>query len=109
MRLSIYVLINGALRSLNLSLLDSCLQLILSGLHQRRVESTANLQRQGTLSTCGLQLLASLVDSINLTRDNQLTGVVVVSSYTYALAHLANSSANLFYLLIGKTDDGCHC
>ena len=108
MRLTIYILINGALRCLDLGSLDSCLQLVLGGLHQWRVESTTHLQRQGTLGTSGLQLLASLVDGVDVTRDNQLTRVVVVGSYANALAHLADLSANLLDLLVGQTDDGSH-
>lgn len=76
MRQGVHILIDGALRSAELSLLDGSLELVLGGLHQRRVERTAHLQRQGTLGTGGLQLLTSLVDGVDVARDNQLTGLL---------------------------------
>ena len=108
MRLSINVLVNGALWSLNLSSLDSCLQLVLSRLHQWRVESTTYLQHQCTLSTSSLQALASLLDSLNVTADNQLSRTVIVSGYYYTLTQLANLGANLLYSLIGQSNDSSH-
>ena len=76
MGLAIYILINRALRSLDIGLLDSCLQFVLGRLHQWRVESATHLQRQSALGTSSLQLFASLVDGVNITRDNQLTSSV---------------------------------
>ena len=102
MRLSVNILIDGTLRSLELGLLDGCLELILGRLHQRRVERATNLQRNGTLSTSSLQLLASLVDSLYVARDNQLTRVVVVSTNNN-VALAVDASANLLNLLVRKT------
>ena len=107
MRLAIYVLVNWALRSRECSLLDSCLKFVLGWLHQWRVESTTYLQRQGTLSASSLQLLASCVDGIYVTRDNELTRTVVVSR-NYHVALGANLSANLLNLLVWQADDGSH-
>ena len=107
MRLTVYILVNRALRSRECSLLDSCLKFILSWLHQWRVESTTNLQRQCTLSTSSLQFLASSIDSIYVTRDNELTRAVVVSS-NYHVAFCAYLSADFLNLLIWQTDDGSH-
>ena len=109
MRLSIYILINRALWSLDLSSLDSCLKLVLSRLHEWRVESTTNLEHKRTLSTSSLELLASLLDSLYITRDNQLTRTVIVSCNNNTLAHLANLCTYLLDLLVRKSDDGSHC
>ena len=88
MRLGVYILINGALRGLELRILNGSLLLVLGRLHQRRVESTTHLQRQRTLGTGSLQLLASLVHSVNVTADNQLTRIIVVGRHHNTLAQL---------------------
>ncbi len=108
MRHCIYILINRALRSLNLSSLDSSLELILGWLHEWRVECATYLEHKCTLSTSSLQALASLFDSLYVTTDNQLTWAVIVGRYYHTLAQLANLGTNLLYLLVGQSDDGCH-
>ena len=107
-RHSVNVLINRTFRSLELSGFNGCCQFLFGWLHQRRVERTAHLQRQGTLGTGGLQLLTSLADGIDVARDDQLAGVVLVGRHADALAHLAHLSADLLDLLVGQTDDGSH-
>ena len=108
MRLAVDVLVDRSDGLLELSLLNGGLQFVLGRLHQRRVEGTTHLQRHGTLGTGSLQLLASLVDGIDIARDNQLTWVVVVGRNHHALAQLADFGANLFDLLVWQTDDGSH-
>ena len=108
MRLGIYILVNRALRSLDLCGLDSSLELILCRLHQRRVESATHLQYEGTLGTCSLELLASLLDSLNISRDNELSRTVIVGRNDHALTQLADLSTNLLYLLVGQSDDSSH-
>ena len=108
MRLGIHILIDRALRRLDLRLLDGSLELVLSGLHQRRVEGTTYLQRQGTLGTGSLQLLASLVDGIKVARDHKLTGAVIVGGHHYTLTHLAYLGTNLLNLIERKCYDGSH-
>ena len=65
-RLTINILINWALRSRELSLLDSCLEFILGRLHQWRMECSTNLEGQCTLGSCSLEFLACLVDGLNI-------------------------------------------
>ena len=67
MWLTVNILINRTLRSRELSLLDSSLEFVLGRLHQWRVESATHLEGKGTLGTGSLQLLACLVDSLNIT------------------------------------------
>ena len=78
---TIYILVNWALRSRYCCSLDSLLKLLLCRLHKWRVECATYLQRQCTLCACCLKLLASNVDSINITTNNKLTRAVVVGSY----------------------------
>ena len=108
MRLTIYILVYRTLGSLNLCLLDSGLQLILGRLHQWRVESTTHLQRQCTLGTSSLQLFAGLIDSLYVAADDQLAGVVIVSA-NHDITLAVDTCADLFYFLVGQTNDGSHC
>ena len=66
MGLAIHILVDGALGCLDLRLLDGSLEFVLGGLHQRRMEGTTHLQRQGALGTGSLQLLAGLIDGIDI-------------------------------------------
>ena len=85
MRLCIIVLIDRTLRSLELGSLDSCLQLFLCRLHQRRVERTTYRQGQCTLGTSFLHFLTGSIDGLLLTGDDELTGTIVVGCYHYTI------------------------
>ena len=67
MRLAVYILVNRTLRSRESCFLDSSLKLVLGRLHQWRVESATYLQRQSSLGTSSLQLLAGSIDSVYIT------------------------------------------
>ena len=108
MRLSVHILIYRTFRCLDLSGLNGCLEFILGRLHQRRVEGTTHLEHEGTLGTSSLELLASLLDSLHVTRDHELTWAVIVSGNDDALTHLADLSTYLFDLLVGQGNNGCH-
>ena len=107
MSLAVNILVDRTLGSLHLCLLNGSLKLILGGLHQRRMERTANFQRQCTLGTGCFQFLASLTDGIDITRNHQLTGVIIVGR-NHDVALTVHLCTDLFHLLVGQTDDGCH-
>lgn len=99
---SVYILINGAYRHVELGCLDSGGKFGAGGLHAGRVERTAYLELERTLGTGGLEGLAGSVDSGNLARDYELAGAVIVGADNNAV----DTGAYLFYLLIGKSE---HC
>lgn len=82
-------------------------QLVLGGLHERRVESTTHIEHQGALCTGGLHLLAGLVDTIDRARDDQLARAVVVGGDDH-LAALRHLFANFLHLGVLQADDGGH-
>ena len=107
MGLGVHVLIYGTLGHIECSLLYGGLKFVLGGLHQRRVESTTNLQGQSALGTGFLQFLTGGIDGIYIARDNQLARTVVVGSNHYITIG-RHFSADFLNLLIGQTDDGSH-
>ena len=107
MRHSVYILVYGALGSLNLYSLDCLLKLFLGRLHQGRVECSAHLERKGTLGTCCLELLASGIDSVDIAAYYELARAVVVGCHN-DVAVCARLLAYFFYLLIGQTDNSSH-
>ena len=78
MRLGIDILVDRAAGCLDTRLVDRLLQLLTSRLHQRAVECTTNLERNGTLGSRLLGLLHCLIDSIDGAADDYLPGAVVI-------------------------------
>ena len=104
---SVNILIYRALWSMEICLLDSSLKLVLCRLHQWRMECSTYFQGQGTLCSCSLKLLTSLIYCIDVTTDYQLSRTIEVSRYTY-IAILVYLCTNFFHFLVWKTNDGSH-
>ena len=104
-RQSVYVLVNRALRRVEVGGVDSSFQFYLSRIHQRRVESTAYLQWQGTLGAGCLHQFASFVDAFDGAGDNNLSRAVEVGSYAN-FAFLAYLFTDFLNLLVRQGDDG---
>ena len=71
------------------------------------MERTANLQGQSTLCSGCLKLLASLVDGLNVARNDKLTRTVVIGRNDN-MPRLIYGCTHLFNLFIGQANDGCH-
>ena len=104
MGLGIHILVDGANWSREVGSLDSFGQFGTGRLHQGRVESATHLEGQSTACAGLLEFLASSLDGSNLTRDNHLTGTVVIGGDTDAV----DGGADFLHLLVGQADDGCH-
>ena len=96
--LSVHILVDGATGSREVGSLDSLGQLGTSGLHQGRVEGTTHLEGQRTASAGLLEFLTSSLDGGNLTRDDHLTGAVIVSGNTDAI----DGGTDFLHLLVGQ-------
>ena len=107
MRTAVDILIDRPQRSMYLRLFDSLLQLVLGRLHQGRVEGATHLQRQSSLGSCFLQQGAGLVDGLDVARDDQLAGVVIVGTH-HDMTLAVHLGADFLYLLVGHSDDGSH-
>ena len=102
--LSVHVLVDGAAGSREVGSLDSLGQLGTGRLHQGRVESTTHLEGQRTACASLLEFLTSGLDSGNLTRDDHLTGAVIVGRNADAV----DGGTDFLHLGVVHTDDSCH-
>ena len=71
------------------------------------MERTTDLQGQGALGTGSLQLLAGLVDSLDIAADDQLAGVVLIGADN-DVALAVDAGTYFFDFLIGQADDSSH-
>ena len=69
------------------------------------MEGTTDVEAQSTLSTSFLEGFASAVDSVDVTRDDELTRAVEVGSDDYPTL---NALEDLDDLLIGQAEDSRH-
>ena len=69
------------------------------------MEGPTDVEAQSTLSTSFLEGFASAVDSVDITRDDELTRAVEVGSDDYPTL---NGFEDLDDLLIGQTEDSRH-
>ncbi len=85
--------------------LDGFGELCASGLHAGGVETTAHLELEGTFGTGLEEFGASCVDGLNLARNHELAGAVVVGAHDCAV----NTCTDFLDFLVGKGEHGSHC
>ena len=104
MRLGIDVLVNRTCRSAERRLFDRPLQFLPGGLHQRRVERTADGKPECAACSRGFEPFAGGIDRLRSARDDQLAGAVVVGCDYNAV----NGVAGLFDRAVLESEDGGH-